>query len=114
MRLCLAFAALLLMAAAPAPTRLQARAPGGRILTLLVAHGQQTWAVTVAQTGQRVTAQAEGDALPDAPAILMPLATPAIDDLLLPVLLGNVNLAWDVWLQDTRLCRKGQQPTLHG
>jgi hypothetical protein len=102
MRLCLALAAVLLMAAAPAPTRLPARAPGGRTLTLLAARGSQAWTVTVAQTGQRITAAAEGDALPDAPPQLMPLASPGTDDLLLPVLLGNVNLVWDVWLQDAR------------
>ena len=102
MRLCLALIALLLIAAGPPPDRLRARAPGGRRLTLLAARGQQAWTVTVAQTGQRITAQAEGDALPDAPPRLMPLARPGIDDLLLPVLLGNVNLVWDVWLQDAR------------
>jgi hypothetical protein len=102
MRLCLALAALLLIAAGPPPDRLYARAPGGRTMTLLAARGKQAWTVTVMQTDQRITAQAEGDTLPDAPPLLMPLASPEMDDLLLPVLLGNVNLVWDVWLQDAR------------
>ena len=114
MRLYFAVAALLLMAAAPAPTHLRARAPGGRILTLLVAHEQQTWTVTVAETGQRITAQAEGDVLPDAPPLLMPVAEPGIDDLLLPVLLGNVNLVWDAWLQDARSGRFAPAGQLSG
>ncbi len=56
----------------------------------------------MAQTGHRITASTDADALPDAPPLLMPLASPKIDDLLLPVLLSNVNLGWDVWLQDAR------------
>ncbi|MGH7210165.1 MAG: hypothetical protein ACREF1_01710 [Acetobacteraceae bacterium] len=41
MRLCLALAALLLIAAGSPPERLQARAPDGRTLTLLVAQRPQ-------------------------------------------------------------------------
>ncbi len=44
MRLCLALAALLLIAAGPSPDRLYAPAPGGRTLTLLATRGKQEWA----------------------------------------------------------------------
>ncbi len=114
MRPCLALAALLLIAAGATPDRLHARAPDGRTLTLLATRGPRAWTVTVAPTSQRITAQAEGDSLPDAPPLLMPLAKPGIDDLLLPVLLGNVNLVWDVWLQDARSGRFAAAGQLSG
>lgn len=92
----------LLLVAAPAPAHLTARAAGGQPLALLVSRTATAWTVTVPQTGQRITAAAEDDRLPNADPILLPLAGPETDDLLLPVATGMVNLVWDVWLQDAR------------
>ncbi|MEO3474525.1 hypothetical protein AAFN86_21845 [Roseomonas sp. CAU 1739] len=104
----LAAAALLtlaLTAAEAARTTLRATRPGAEALTLRATSSEEYWTISVLEGGvesQRIEVQSD---LPDVlPRVIDTNGDGALD-LWVPVIGGNANTAWDVWLMQPERAR---------
>ncbi|MBR0683111.1 hypothetical protein GXW74_21655 [Roseomonas eburnea] len=113
-RALLAAAALLavaLPAAEAARTTLRATRPGAPPLTLRAASSQEHWVISVLEGGiesQRIEVQSD---LPDVLPWLADTNGDGAADLWVPVIGGNANTAWDVWIMqpgEARFRRAGE------
>lgn len=93
-----AAAALALPAAEAARATLRAARPGAPPLTLQASSDREHWVIRVLEGGvdsQRIEVQSD---LPDTPPRLADVNGDGAADLWVPVIGGNANTAWDVWI----------------
>lgn len=95
-----AFLALALPAAEAARTTLRAARPGAEPLVLRATSAQEHWTIAVLEGGvesQRIEVQTD---LPDVLPRVVDTNGDGAADLWVPVIGGNANTAWDVWLME--------------
>lgn len=100
-----AFIALALPAAEAARTTLRATRPGAEPLVLRATSLQEHWTIAVLEGGvesQRIEVQTD---LPDVLPRLADTNGDGAADLWVPVIGGNANTAWDVWLMEPARAR---------
>ena len=100
-----ALLALALTAAEAARTTLRATRPGAEPLTLRATSSEEYWTIAVLDGGvesQRIEVQTD---LPEILPQVMDTNGDGAQDLWVPVIGGNANTAWDVWLMQPERAR---------